>query len=163
MKYRLLVECAVVVCVEDVKSVKVTRTKLTNIGNDYNTLFSKYRYLVLQWSEMKQQPEFIEAMLRVEKRKQEETAVKREEQAKQSRRQSIIDRFIDKGHDALKSFSKTGRIYFNEQEVNAIYYGIVAIASKHNLPLDSAKVYCHVFRKSGTCSIFSEQKVMLFF
>lgn len=44
-----------------------------------------------------------------------------------------------KGHDALKSFSKTERIDFNEKEANAIYYGIMATASKHDLPLDSAK------------------------
>ena len=119
--------------------LSTTRTELTNIGNDYNTLLSKYRYLVLQWNEMKQQPEIIEAMLRVEKRKQEEAAIKREEQAKQSRHQSIIDRFIDEGHDTLRNFSKTGRMDFNEQEANSIYYGIMATASKHNLPIDSAK------------------------
>ena len=121
------------------EQLSATRTELTNIGNDYNALLSKYKYLVLQWNEMKQQPEIIEAMLRVERRKQEEAAVKREEQAKQSRHQSIIDRFIDEGRNALKSFSKTGRIDFNEQEANAIYYGIMATASKHNLPLDSAR------------------------
>ena len=119
--------------------LSTTRTELTNIGNDYNALLSKYRYLVLQWNEMKQQPEIMEAMLRVEKRKQEEAAIKREEQAKQSRHQSIIDRFIDEGHDALRNFSKTGRMDFNEQEANSIYYGIMATASKHNLPIDSAK------------------------
>lgn len=120
--------------------LSAARTELTNIGNDYNALLSKYKYLVLQWNEMKQQPEIIEAMLRVEKHKQKEAAVKREEQAKQSRSQSVIDRFIIEGHDALKSFSKTERIDFNEKEANAIYYGIMATASKHNLPLDSAKM-----------------------
>lgn len=88
---------------------------------------------------MKQQPEIVEAMVRVEKRKQEETAVKREEQARQSRYQGVIDRFITEGHDALGSFSETKRIDFNEQESNAIFYGIMATASKHHLPLDSAK------------------------
>ena len=78
-------------------------------------------------------------MVRVEKRKQEEEVAKREEQAIQSRYQSIINRFINEGHDALKCFSKTERIDFNEKEANAIYYGIMATASKHNLPLDSAK------------------------
>ena len=119
--------------------LSATRTELTNFGNDYNAILSKYKYLVLQWNEMKQQPEIIEAMLRVEKRKQEEAATKREGQAKQSRRQSIIDRFVNKGHDALKSFSKTERIDFNEKEANAIYYGIMATTSKHHLHLDSAK------------------------
>ena len=118
------------------RQLSVARDELTDIGNDYNALLSKYRYLVLQWNEMKHQPEIIDAMLRVEECKKEEAAVKREEQA---RYQDIIDRFINEGYDALKSFSKTGRIDFIEKEANAIYYGIMATASKYNLPLDSAK------------------------
>lgn len=121
------------------RQLSAARDELTDIGNDYNALMSKYRYIVLQWNEMKQQPEIIEVLERVEKRKQEEAAAKQEEQAKQHRYQSIIDRFINEGHDALKSFSKTERIDFNEKEANAIYYGIMATASKHDLPLDSAK------------------------
>ena len=119
--------------------LSATRTELTNIGNDYNALLSKYKYLVLQWNEMKQQPEIIEAMQRMEKHKKEEAATKREEQAKLSRHHSIIDRFINEGHDVLKSFSKTERIDFNKKEANAIYYDIMATASKHHLPLDSPK------------------------
>ena len=113
--------------------------ELANVGEDYRALILKYKYLVLQWNEMKQQPEIIEAMVRVERRKQEEEVAKREEQARQSRYQSIINRFINEGHDALKCFSKTERIDFNEKEASAIYCGIMATASKHNLPLDSAK------------------------
>ena len=121
------------------KQLSAARDELTDIGKDYNALMSKYRYIVLQWNEMKQQPEIIEALQRVEKRKQEEATTKREEQAKHSIHQSIIERFVNEGRDALKSFSKTERIDFNEKEANAIYYGIMATASKHNLPLDSAK------------------------
>ena len=121
------------------RQLSAARDELTDIGKDYNALMSKYRYIVLQWNEMKQQPEIIEVLERVEKRKQEEAAAKQEEQAKQHRYQSIFDRFINEGHDALKSFSKTERIDFNEKEANAIYYGIMATASKHDLPLDSAK------------------------
>lgn len=121
------------------RQLSAARDELTDIGKDYNAIMSKYRYIVLQWNEMKQQPEIIEVLERVEKRKQEEAAAKQEEQAKQHRYQSIIDRFINEGHDALKSFSKTERIDFNEKEANAIYYGIMATASKHDLPLDSAK------------------------
>ena len=121
------------------RQLSAARDELTDIGKDYNALMSKYRYIVLQWNEMKQQLEIIEVLERVEKRKQEEAAAKQEEQAKQHRYQSIIDRFINEGHDALKSFSKTERIDFNEKEANAIYYGIMATASKHDLPLDSAK------------------------
>ena len=87
------------------RQLSVARDELTDIGNDYNALLSKYRNLVLQWNEMRHQPEIIDAMLRVEERKKEEAAAKREEQAKQSRYQDIIDRFINEGYDALKSFS----------------------------------------------------------
>ena len=121
------------------RQLSAARDELTDIGNDYNVLLSKYRYIILQWNEMKQQPEIIEALVRVEKRKQEESAAKRKEQARQSRYQSIIDRFINEGHYAIESFSKTERIDFNAKEANAIYYGIMATASKHHLPLDSAK------------------------
>ena len=121
------------------RKLDAANEELANIGEDYRTLMSKYKYLVLQWNEMKQQPEIIEAMVRVEKRKQEEAAVKREEQARQSRYQGVIDHFINEGHDALGKFAKTERIDYNEQESNAIYYGIMATASKHRFPLDSAK------------------------
>lgn len=113
--------------------------ELANLRNDYHALLSKYKYLVLQWSEMTQQPEIIEALVRVEKRKQKEAEVKREEQARLSRYQSIIDRFIKEGQNALSIFSHTERMNYNEKEANAIYYGIVATASKHRLSLDSAK------------------------
>lgn len=102
-------------------------------------LMSKYKYLVLQWNEIKQQPEIIEALECIEKRKQEEAEVKREEQARLSRYQSIIDRFIKEGQDALSRFSHTERMNYNEKEANDIYYGIMATASKHRLSLDSAK------------------------
>ena len=36
------------------KQLSAAKDELTNIRNDYNTLFSKYRCLVLQWNEMKQ-------------------------------------------------------------------------------------------------------------
>ena len=72
---------------------------------------------------MKQQSEIIKVLQRVKRHKQEEAAAKREELAKQSRRQSIIDCFNDEGHDALKNFSKTRLIDFIEKEANAIYYG----------------------------------------
>ena len=71
--------------------------ELANIGEDYRTLMSKYKYSVLQWNDMRQQPEIIEAMVRVEKRKQEEEVAKRKEQTKRYRFQSIINRFIKEG------------------------------------------------------------------
>lgn len=53
---------------EDIKKLKT----------DYNTLWEKYKILVLQWNDLTKQPEIIEAFKRVEERKRK----KREEQAK---------------------------------------------------------------------------------
>ena len=129
------------------RKLNAVNEELVNIGKDYRALMSKYKYLVLQWNEMNQQPEIIEAMARVDMRKQEETAAKREEQARLSRYQNVIDRFINEGHDALGEFAKTERIDYNKKEANAIYYGIMATASKYHLPLDSAKTIESVTNK----------------
>ncbi len=117
-----------------------TNSKLASLGNDYNALLSKYKYLVLQWNDLKQQPEIVEAIERVEKRKRkeaeekkrQEAEAKREEQARQFRYQSFLNRFIAEGHSSLSKFSQTERINFNDEEANAIFYGIMATAIKHN-------------------------------
>lgn len=117
------------------------KSELASLGNDYNALLSKYKYLVLQWNDLKQQPEIVEAIERVEKRKRkeaeerkrQETEAKREEQAKQYRFQGVLSRFIEEGRGLLGKFSQTERINFNEEEAKAIFYGIMATAIK----------YCH--------------------
>ena len=121
------------------EQLETARTELTRQSNDYNALLSKYQYLVVQWNELTQQPEIIDAMKRVEERKKEEGEAKREEEARSYRRQCTIERFIGEGRDALGSFSQTSRTDFNEKEASAIYYGIMATASKHALSLDSSK------------------------
>ena len=45
------------------RQLSVARDELTDIGNDYNALLSKYRNLVLQWNEMRHQPEIIDAII----------------------------------------------------------------------------------------------------
>ena len=49
----------------------------------------------------------------------------------------VLDKFIGEGHEALSSFAKTDRVYFNEKESASIYYGIMASAVKQNIGLDS--------------------------
>ncbi len=109
------------------------------LRNDNNALFSKYKYLVLQWNDLTQQPEIVEAARRVEMRKEQETQIMREEQAKHDRYQGVLGRFINEGHDALRTFSRSGRVNFNEKEANVIYYGIMATATKQNIALSSPK------------------------
>ena len=93
--------------------------------------------MVLQWNDLTKQLEIIEAVKRVEERKEQEAEAKREEQARQDRFQDILDRFISEGHEQLKAFSQSSRIDFDEKEAKAIYYGIMATATKSNIALRS--------------------------
>ena len=110
---------------------------ITKLKIDYNTLWEKYKILVIQWNDLTKQPEIIEAVKRVEERKEQEAEAKREEQARQDRFQDVLDRFISEGHEQLKAFSQSSRIDFDEKEAKAIYYGIMATATKSNIALRS--------------------------
>lgn len=109
----------------------------TKLKTEYNTLWEKYKILVLQWNDLTKQPEIIEAVKREEERKEQEAEAKREEQARQDRYQGVLDRFISEGHEQLKAFSQSSRIDFDEKEAKAIYYGIMATATKSNIALRS--------------------------
>ena len=110
---------------------------VAKLKTDNNTLWEKYKGLVLQWNDLTKQPEIIEAIKRVEERKEQEAEAKREEQARQDRYQGVLDRFISEGNEQLKDFSQSSRIDFNEKESKAIYYGIMATATKANVALRS--------------------------
>ena len=88
---------------------------ITKLKIDYNTLWEKYKILVIQWNDLTKQPEIIEAVKRVEERKEQEAEAKREEQARQDRFQDILDRFISEGHEQLKAFSQSSKIDFYEK------------------------------------------------
>ena len=51
---------------------------ITKLKTDYNTLWEKYKILVLQWNDLTKQPEIIEAVKRVEERKEQEAEAKRD-------------------------------------------------------------------------------------
>ena len=110
---------------------------ITRLKTDYNTLWEKYKILVIQWNGLTKQPEIIEAVKRVEERKKQEAEAKREEQARQDRFQDVLDRFISEGLEQLKAFSQSSRIDFDEKEAKAIYYAIMATATKSNIALRS--------------------------
>ena len=110
---------------------------VAKLKTDYNTLWEKYKLLVFQWNDLTKQPEIVEAVKRVEERKEQEAKDKREEQARQDRYQGVLDRFISEGHEQLKAFSQSGRIDFNEKEAKAVYYGIMATATKSEIAIDS--------------------------
>ena len=100
-------------------------------------LWEKYKILVLHWNDLTKQPEIIEAVKRVEDRKEQEAEAKREVPARQDRYEGILDRFISEGHEQLQAFSLSSRIDFFEKETKAIYYGIMATATKSNIALRS--------------------------
>ena len=110
---------------------------ITKLKTVCNTLWVKYKILVLQWNDLTKQPELIEAVKRVEDRKEQEAEAKREELARQDRYEGILDRFISKGHEQLQAFSQSSRIDFYEKEAKAIYYGIMATVTKTNIALRS--------------------------
>ena len=66
--------------------------------------------MVLHWNDLTKQPEIIEAVKRVEDRKEQEAEAKREVQARQDRYEGILDRFISEGHEQLQAFSQSSRI-----------------------------------------------------
>ena len=106
-------------------------------------LQSEHTKLHDKWNALWQEPEFNEAAKNVKARKEREARLaeeaKREEQARQTRCQNILNRFVKEGRDALAIFSKTVRINFTDQEKNSISYGILAAATKHNISLGDSE------------------------
>ena len=142
LKYRLtLIDADAVDRLQTAKNAETARadkaeSELRGLQSDYERLSNK-------WNELWNEPEYNDAAKMVKARKEQEVHLaeeaKREEQARENRRQSVLDSLVANGKDSLRSFALTDRIDFNEKEANAIYYGIMATASKNNLPLDSAK------------------------
>lgn len=56
---------------------------ITKLKTEYYTLWKKSKILVLQWNDLTKQPEIIEAVKRVEVRKEQDAEAKRKEQARQ--------------------------------------------------------------------------------
>ena len=48
---------------------------VAKLKTDYNTLWEKYKILVIQWNDLTKQPEIIEAVKRVEDRKEQELSL----------------------------------------------------------------------------------------
>ena len=56
---------------------------IAKLKTEYNTLWKKSKILVLQWNDLTKQPEIIEAVKRVEVRKEQDAEAKLKEQARQ--------------------------------------------------------------------------------
>lgn len=138
----------------DEKAVERVTTQLVYAKEElasaksYNTtLMEMYNDLNARWNAIWQEPEMTDAWRRVEARKEEdakekarqEAETKRESMARQGRYMGTLDKFISEGHEALSSFTRTGRVNFDDKEAASIYYGIMATAAKNLIDLDSQK------------------------
>lgn len=115
------------------------KTRADKAERDLGNLRSAYEDLSLQWNALWKEPEFNEAARKVKERKDREARLaaeaKREAEARITRHNGVLDRFISEGRSALRAFALTTRTSFNQKETLSIYYGIMASASKHNLSL----------------------------
>ena len=142
LKYRLtLIDADAVDRLQTAKNAETTRADKAE--SELRGLRSDYERLSYKWNEIWKEPEYNDAAKMVKVRKEEETRLaeeaKREEQARENRRQSVLDSLVANGKDSLRSFALTDRIDFNEQEAKSIYYGIMAIAQKFDFDLCTKK------------------------
>ena len=70
-------------------------------------------------------------------KKRRQNVKNRQDKTRQDRYQGVLNRFINEGHEQFKAFSQSSRIDFYEKEAKAIYYGIMATATKSNIALRS--------------------------
>ena len=142
LKYRLtLIDADAVDRLQNAKNAETARANKAE--SELRGLQSDYERLSNKWNELWNEPEYNDAAKMVKVRKEEETRLaekaKREEQARENRRQSVLDSLVANGKDSLRSFALTDRIDFNEQEAKSIYYGIMAIAQKFDFDLCTKK------------------------
>ena len=142
LKYQLtLIDADAVDRLQTAKNAETTRADKAE--SELKGLRSDNERLSYKWNEIWKEPEYNDAAKMVKVRKEEETRLaeeaKREEQARENRRQSVLDSLVANGKDSLRSFALTDRIDFNEQEAKSIYYGIMAIAQKFDFDLCTKK------------------------
>ena len=150
LKYRLtLIDADAVDRLQTAKNAETTRADKAE--SELSTLRSDYERLSHKWNEIWNELEYNDAAKMVKARKEQEARlaekVKRYEQARENRRQTVIDSIVTNGKDSLRSFALTDRIDFNEQEAKSIYYGIMAIAQKFGFDLCTKKGVSSAVRK----------------
>lgn len=118
------------------------KTRADKAERDLGNLRSAYEDLSLQWNALWKEPEFNEAAKKVKERKEREARLaaeaKREAEARITRHNCVLDKFISEGRAVLRAFALTTRTSFNQKEASSIYYGIMASASRHNLSLSNS-------------------------
>ena len=138
LKYRLtLIDADAMDRLQTAKNAETPRADKAE--SELRELQSDYERLSNKWNELWNEPEYNDAAKMVKARKEQEVRLaeeaKREEQARENRRQTVFDSIVTNDKDSLRSFALTDRIDFNEQEAKSIYYGIMAIAQKFGFDL----------------------------
>lgn len=150
LKYRLtLIDANAVDRLQTAKKAETARADKAE--SELRELQSDYERLSHKWNEIWNEPEYNDAAKKVKVRKEQEARfaeeAKREEQARENRRQTVLNSIVTNGKDSLRSFALTDRIDFNEQEAKSIYYGIMAIAQKFGFDLCTKKGVSSALRK----------------
>ena len=133
LKYRLtLIDENAVERLRNAKNAETSRADKAE--SELDSLRSAYHNLLRKWNALWMEPEYNEAARKVKERKEREARLTEE---KQDRYQNILNCFIAEGHAALRAFALSNRTNFNDKEAASIYYGIIAVAHKMKLSLDT--------------------------
>ncbi len=118
------------------------KTRADKAERELGNLRSAYENLSMQWNALWKEPEFNEAARNVKERKDREARLaaeaKREAEARITRHNGVLDKFISEGRAVLRAFALTTRTSLNQKEASSIYYGIMASASRHNRTLSNS-------------------------
>ena len=121
--------------VERLRNAKNAETsRADKAESELDSLRSAYQNLLRKWNALWMEPEHNEAARKVKERKEREAQLAAE---KLDRYHNILNRFIAEGHAALRAFALSKRTNFNDKEAAFIFYGIIAVAHKMKLSLDS--------------------------
>ena len=121
--------------VERLRNAKNAETsRADKAESELDSLQSAYHNLLRKWNALWMEPEYNEAARKVKERKEREARLAAE---KLDRYHNILNRIIAEGHAALSAFALSKRTNFNDKEAASIFYGIIAVAHKMKLSLDS--------------------------
>lgn len=121
--------------VERLRNAKNAETsRADKAESELDSLQSAYHNLLRKWNALWKEPEHNEAARKVKERKEREARLAAE---KLDRYHNILNRFIAEGHAALRAFALSKRTNFNDKEAASIFYGVIAVAHKMKLSLDS--------------------------
>lgn len=115
------------------------KTKLSSETQRANTAETSLSDLRKRWNMIWSYPEMRQCWDEIVKREKEKQAEQeRKEREKTERYNAILDSVIEDGRKAQREFAQSKRIcHFNDEEARRVYYALVALATKHDLSLQT--------------------------